>query len=156
MISVDVPGLKPMELEHLLLDLNGTVAFDGELIPDIADAIARLADQLRVVVITADMHGTADFLRAGLGVDVRVIDRGAEGEQKRAFAEELGRASVVAIGNGANDAGLLAAAAVGICVLGPEGAATAALLASDIIAPDILTALGLLERPSRLVATLRR
>jgi soluble P-type ATPase len=156
MIALDIPGLEPIELEHLVLDLNGTIAFDGELIPGLADALARLAGQLRVVVVTADTHGKADSLRSGLGIDVHVIDPGAEGEQKRAFAEELGPASVIAIGNGANDAGLLAVAAIGICVLGPEGAATSALVASDVTAPDILTALGLLERPARLVATLRR
>jgi len=50
----------------------------------------------------------------------------------------------------------LRAAALGICVLGAEGAAGAAVLAADIVVPDPLTALDLLLHPDRVVATLRR
>jgi soluble P-type ATPase len=51
---------------------------------------------------------------------------------------------------------MLTAAALGIAVLGPEGAAAATLAAAHVIAPDILAALDLLAHPQRLVATLRR
>jgi soluble P-type ATPase len=45
---------------------------------------------------------------------------------------------------------------VGIAVIQQECAAAAALRCADIIAPDILAALGLLHNPRRLAATLRR
>ncbi len=51
---------------------------------------------------------------------------------------------------------MLAAAALGIAVPGPEGAAAVTLAAADVVAPDILVALDLLTHPQRLVATLRR
>jgi P-type E1-E2 ATPase len=79
-----------------------------------------------------------------------------EASQKAAFVRGLGAEHVVAIGNGANDAAMLQKAAIGIAVLGPEGLALEALLAADVVAPDILTALELLQDPARLVATLRR
>ena len=60
------------------------------------------------------------------------------------------------MGNGANDAGVLKAAAIGIAVLGEEGLAVEALLAADIVTPGAVEALGLLEFPTRLIATLRR
>ena len=47
------------------------------------------------------------------------------------------------------------AAALGIGVVGFEGAAVDALQASDIVAPGIQSALDLLLNPLRLVATLR-
>jgi soluble P-type ATPase len=68
----------------------------------------------------------------------------------------LGADQVIAIGNGSNDAAMLREAAVGIAVLGPEGLALDALLAADVAAPDILTALDLLRDPARLIATLRK
>jgi hypothetical protein len=40
--------------------------------------------------------------------------------------------------------------------MSPEGVATGALLASDLVAPTILAALELLETPARIVATMRR
>lgn len=40
-------------------------------------------------------------------------------------------------------------------MLGQEGTAVEALMAADVIVPDIFTALDLLQIPLRLVATLR-
>ena len=62
---------------------------------------------------------------------------------------------VVAIGNGRNDRMMLAAAAIGIALVQAEGAAGQAVLCADVVATGILDALGLLEHPQRLVATLR-
>jgi soluble P-type ATPase len=50
----------------------------------------------------------------------------------------------------------LKAAALGICVLSSEGTAVETLLAADVVAPSIFAALELLDKPLRIVATLRR
>ena len=63
---------------------------------------------------------------------------------------------MVAVGHGGNDAAMLREAALGICVLSPEGVALEALQAADLIVPDIFAALELLEKPLRIVATLRK
>jgi soluble P-type ATPase len=59
------------------------------------------------------------------------------------------------MGNGANDRLMLAAALLGICVLGTEGAATPSLVASDIVVRNAADGLDLLLHPGRLAATLR-
>jgi soluble P-type ATPase len=51
---------------------------------------------------------------------------------------------------------MLAAAQLGICVMSMEGAAKETLLACDLVAPSIHSALELLEKPRRIVASLRR
>jgi soluble P-type ATPase len=61
----------------------------------------------------------------------------------------------VALGNGRNDRLMLKEAALGIALLQAEGAAVEALLAADVVAPDILVALDLLLAPDGLIATLR-
>ena len=61
----------------------------------------------------------------------------------------------VVIGNGANDALVLEAAALGIVVLGPEGASSRALRAADIVCSAVTDALDLLLDPTALAATLR-
>ena len=63
---------------------------------------------------------------------------------------------MVAIGQGANDARMLAAAAIGVCVLSPEGAAVETLMAARLVVHDIHAAFELIEKPLRLVATLRK
>ena len=50
---------------------------------------------------------------------------------------------------------MLLAAALGIVVVQREGASVQALMAADVVVPDIRTALDLLAYPQRLVATLR-
>jgi soluble P-type ATPase len=51
---------------------------------------------------------------------------------------------------------MLRTAEIGICVLSPEGAFIETLQAADIVTTDIRSALALLEKPTRMVATLRR
>lgn len=68
---------------------------------------------------------------------------------------ELGARACVCLGNGRNDQLMLQDAALGIAVLGPEGAAGGALMAADLAAPGIEPALELLLKPQRLCATLR-
>jgi soluble P-type ATPase len=155
-LHISIPGVGPLELEHLVLDVNGTVALDGTVLSGVAEGIAAVRDRLRVVAITADTHGTAPRLREQLAIDVHVIPAGGEGAHKLAFVESLGCATVIAAGNGANDAEMLRAAAIGVCVVGDEGAAAAAVAAADVVVSGVGTLFGLLENPTRLVATLRR
>jgi len=156
MLVIDVPGVRRFELEHLVLDLNGTLAFDGELVPGMRELLDALRPTVRATVITADQHGTAARLAEDLDIGVHVITPGGEGAQKLALVSELGPERVVAVGNGANDAEMLARAALGIGVIGPEGASAAALAAADVVVSCIEDAFGLLIEPRRLVATLRR
>jgi soluble P-type ATPase len=61
------------------------------------------------------------------------------------------------MGSTSNDALMLAEAALGICVLGPEGSALACLVhVVVVVVTSITDALDLLIYPRRLVATLRR
>lgn len=155
MLELDIPGYGALALEHLVLDVNGTIADGGELLPGVAEGIAALGGVLKPVAITADTQGTATALGEQLGIEMRVIASGWEAGDKLAIVQELGADSVVAIGNGSNDALVLKASAVGICVIGPEGASRAALEAADVVVPSIQAALKLLAEPRRLMATLR-
>jgi P-type E1-E2 ATPase len=91
-----------------------------------------------------------------LGLTAVRITPGGESSQKADYVRRLGSEKVAAIGQGANDAEMLAVARLGICVMSVEGVAKETLLASDLVAPTILSALELLEKPLRIVASLRR
>lgn len=155
MIELDIPGYGALTLTHLVLDMNGTIAAGGELIEGVADGLAALGGALRPVAITADTRGTAVALGEALGIDVHVIEGSWEAGEKLAFVQELGAERVVAVGNGANDALMLRASAVGVCVIGPEGAARPALESADVVVTSVGDALALLVEPRRLLATLR-
>ncbi len=156
MIELTVPGRGNLRLQHLVSDVNGTLAVDGILIDGLAKRIASIGDRLTVHLLTADTLGRQAVIDQQLNLVATRLTGGNEQEQKRLFVENLAADSVVAIGQGANDAGMLKAAALGICVLSAEGAASETLLAADLVVPNILTAFDLLDKPLRIVASLRK
>lgn len=156
MIELSIPGREPLRLQHLVTDVNGTLAVDGILLDGLAERIGGLRDRLTIHLLTADTHGRQATIDRQLGFTATRLTPGDEQAQKQAYVEQLGAASVVAIGQGANDALMLKAAGLGICIMSPEGAAAETLMACDVIVPDIFAALDLLDKPVRIVATLRR
>lgn len=155
-IEIAIPGRGALRLQHLVTDVNGTLALDGALIEGLAKRIASVGDRLTVHLLTADTHGRQSIIDEQLGFAARRLTGGDEQAQKRRFVEDLGADSVVAVGQGANDALMLKAAALGICVMSAEGAASETLLAADIVVPNIIAAFDLLDKPLRIVATLRK
>jgi P-type E1-E2 ATPase len=156
MIQLDIPGRGSVRLNHLVLDVNGTLAKDGRLLDKVAKPIAALRDRVTIHLLTADTYGRQDNIDLMLGLKAVRIPPGDEGRQKAEYVQQLGAAGVIAIGQGANDAEMLSAAGIGIAVLGDEGLAMAALTSADLVMASIYDALSLLEYPTRLIATLRR
>jgi P-type E1-E2 ATPase len=156
MIDLNVPGRGLIHIEHLVCDVNGTLTLDGCLIDGVAQALARLSERVSVHLLTADTHGHQDEIDRALNITAVRLQPGDEAGQKARFVQRIGAERTVAIGNGANDAGMLAAAALAICVLSPEGLSLEAFHASDVLVPDIRFALELVEKPLRIVATLRK
>jgi P-type E1-E2 ATPase len=156
MIELNIPGWRPLRLSHLVCDVNGTLALDGRLMDGLYRPMATLRDRLELHLITADTHGRQDEIDHLLNLkSVRLLP-GNEAAQKADFVRNLGAESVVAIGQGANDAEMLDAAGLGIAILSREGLAGVTLQAADLLVPNIFDALELLEKPMRMVATLRK
>lgn len=156
MIELNIPGVGLLRLEHLVSDVNGTLALDGQLREGLARSLRNLQDRLQLHLLTADTHGRQAIIDKQLGLTARRVESGDEAQQKAEYVRRLGAERVVAIGQGANDAAMLKAAGLGICILSPEGTSTPTLLSADMLVPDIFAALELLERPLRIVASLRK
>ncbi|MEI7431200.1 MAG: ATPase P [Betaproteobacteria bacterium] len=155
MISIDIPGFAQLELAHLVLDYNGTVALDGVLLPGIADKLFMLASDLEIHVITADTFGFVKTQMEGLPIKLCIIPVELQAEAKFHYVTHLGCNAVVAIGNGRNDHKMLKASALGIALIQQEGGASSSIAAADIVSTSVLDALELLQNPKRLLATLR-
>ncbi|HUW65394.1 MAG TPA: ATPase P [Spirochaetia bacterium] len=155
MLEVSIPGGENLVLGHIVLDFNGTMALDGVLLPGVEERLNRLAGILSVHVLTADTFGTVREACRGIRGEVGVLTAAVGAGEKERFVTGLSAATVVAVGNGTNDALMLAAAGLGIVVLGPEGTSPRALAAADIVVSNINDGLDLLLSPKRLVASLR-
>ena len=156
MIELNIPGRGQIELEHLVCDVNGTLAVDGILQDGLVRSLSALKDRLTLHLLTADTHGQQKTIDQQLNLKAQRVQPGDEALQKAEYVRRLGAGSVAAIGQGANDAAMLKEARLGICVLSLEGVAVETLLAADLVVPDIVSALDLLEKPLRIVASLRK
>jgi P-type E1-E2 ATPase len=156
MIELNIPGRKSLQLEHLVCDVNGTLAIDGQLLEGLAGLLSSLRDRLTLHLLTADTHGRQEIIDHQLNLHAVRIRPGDEAAQKASYIHALGAEQVVAIGQGANDADMLKAAGLGICVLSIEGTAVETLLSADLVVSNIFDALHLIENPLRIVATLRK
>ena len=155
MLTIDIPDFGDLRLEHLILDYNGTLACDGQLLPQVLRTLRDLTPQLQVHVVTADTYGDAARQLKDFPCQLQILQHVGQNEAKREYVRHLGGSNCVCIGNGRNDQMMLQEAALGIAVMQEEGCATACLSSADVVASDILTALNLLLHPKRLLATLR-
>lgn len=155
MIQIDIPGSGGLEIAHLVLDYNGTIARDGDLIEGVAEIITALGARLSVHVLTADTHGTVKEKLGDLPCALHVIPPGNQERTKYDYVARLGVENVAAVGNGANDRLMLREAALGIGVIQAEGASFKAIREASVVCTSIHDALNLLIEPARLRATLR-
>jgi soluble P-type ATPase len=155
MLEINIPGDRKLQLKHMVLDYNGTIACDGDLIAGVKENLVALADKLQIHILTADTFGKARSGLEGIKCELSIIAPDAQDVGKLEYVKRLGAENAVCVGNGRNDQLMLKEAALGIAVILEEGAAVAALSAADIVCTHIVSALELLTNPLRLMATLR-
>lgn len=155
MLEITIPSRGVLQLNHLVLDYNGTIAEDGCVIDGVVERLEALSKQLNVHVITADTYGDAAERLTPLPVQFSLLPDHLQDEAKQRYVRTLAARECVTIGNGRNDALMLAEAVLGIAVMQAEGLSRHALDASDVVTADINSALDLLLSPKRLIATLR-
>mgnify|MGYP003589788974 CR=1 FL=1 len=156
MMLIEVKGFKKIEAENLLIDYNGTIACDGYITTEIKKSLVKIADSLKIYVITADTNGNAASELEDLPVELLIIKGINEDLEKLEFLNKLGADKTIVAGNGNNDALILKESILGIGVIGAEGIAKEALLNSDIIVKDSMDAFDLLLKTKRLIATMRK
>lgn len=155
MINIVIPGWGDMEIENLVIDLNGTLSIDGGISPEVKERLDTLSKDLNIYILTADTQGTAEQMVSDLEVTLVKVPEEGSTEAKLKFLESIDPSRTIAIGNGNNDRLMLKEAALGILVLGEEGVSVSALKDSDLLVKSITDALDLFLKPKRLMATLR-
>jgi soluble P-type ATPase len=156
MIELTIPGRGLLRIAHLVTALNGTLAVDGILIDGLAKRLTSLRDRLEIHPLTADAHRLQAANDALLKLKAIRVQPEDEAMSKADLVRELGAETVVAIGQSARDTEMLKVATLGICVMSEEGVAVESLLSADLVMPDIFAALDLLDKPLRIITSLRK
>ena len=155
MIQIDISEFGILKLEHFVTDYSGTLSEDGRVLPGVKERLNALSEKMKVHVLTSDTFGMARKELEGVNCTLHVLDGPGHVFQKEKYVLSLGPDSVVALGNGNNDAKMLKAARVGISVCLKEGCSIEALKAARILVRSPIDAIDLLLNPKRLTATLR-
>lgn len=152
---IDIPGYKTLTLSTLLLDYNGTIATDGIIPTPVKERLCKLAELFKIIVLTADTHGTARIQCNGLPLEIHTFPTGNAADYKVKVLRQEGAETCICLGNGRNDIKMFQNAALSIAIMESEGLCSALLLESDICVASIEDGLDLLLNPKRLIADLR-
>ena len=89
MIELNIPGRGVIQIEHMVSDVNGTLAVDGHLIEGVTEELLRLSDRVKIHLLTADTHGRQAIIDQQLGLQAVRIPPGGESEAKAQYVREL-------------------------------------------------------------------
>ena len=117
MLKLTIPGQDPMAFRYLVMDYNGTLAIDGELIPGVAPRLRKLRHALDIHIVTADTFGKARSATRDLPCTLAILPPGDQSGAKADYIATLGASLCVCIGNGLNDHLMLARARLGIALV---------------------------------------
>ena len=153
-LRIDIPRWGTVDIENIVIDLNGTLATDGKIPFEAKEKIGALSQLVKIYILTADPQRPANEEILGMKAElIRVLGEDSK-QGKLDFLRTLNPEMTVAVGNGSNDQLILKEAAFGIAVLGEEGVSVSAIQSADILVKNIESALDLLLKPRRLITTL--
>jgi soluble P-type ATPase len=88
--DIAIPGRDPLHLKYLVLDMNGALALDGQLIPGVHERLELLNAQLEIWLISADTYGTLSAIAPTLKVNLRRMEPQAANTQKEPSSRNWG------------------------------------------------------------------
>jgi soluble P-type ATPase len=153
-IRIDIPGWGDVDIENIVIDLDGTIATDGKISLEVKEKIGALSHLAKIYILTANPQGPVNEEILGIKAELIKVPNEDSKRGKLDFLKTLNLEMTVAIGNGSNDQLILKEAALGIAVLGDEGVSVSAMKSADIVVKDIQNALDLFLKPRRLITTL--
>jgi soluble P-type ATPase len=154
MIAIQRPGQKPLEIDFILIDFEGTLASDRRVHPKAKDKINLLSKRTKIYILTKGEKEVVEETLKKVKAEIFYLTEGETSQRKVDLLRQLGATRTVAIGNGVDDIPMIEEAGLGICVIGKEGTSVEAMKRADVVVSDVLDALDFLLKPLRQKATL--
>jgi len=154
MIAIQRPGQKPLEIEFILIDFEGTLASDRRVHPKAKDKINLLSKRTKIYILTKGEKEVVEETLKKVKAEIFYLTEGETSQRKVDLLRQLGATRTVAIGNGVDDIPMIEEAGLGICVIGKEGTSVEAMKKAYVVVSNVLDALDFLLKPLRQKATL--
>ena len=150
---INSPNNEIIDIENIILDLNGTLANYGIVSSKTKSLIKKLKElNYRIILISGDIRGNASVIAKDLDIELLLADNSnLKAQQIKKFDPQ----KTAAIGNARIDIGTFINAKISIATLQHEGIHTDIIKYVDIIVPSIEDALNLFIETKALEGTLR-
>jgi soluble P-type ATPase len=157
MKKFNIPHFGLFEIRNIIFDINGTLQFNGKISNKLVEKFRELKQHYNLYLISSDTRGNLNELAKQLDtkyVRINTADQ-TDAEAKNKELLKLGKENTAAIGNGNNDMLMLKNAALGILIIGSEGASSKSLMNADVIFTNPIDAINFLLDEKAIIATLR-
>lgn len=149
----NIPEVGEIEIDTIVLDLNGTLSVNGQVVDGAKERLSALRQMgFEVILFTGDQRGTAGDLCSDLGIK---FHKAVTSKEKEELFLKLDVEKTAAIGNARIDNGTFKHAKISVATLQAEGIHTGILQYVDVIVPSINDALDLFIDKNSLCATMR-
>ncbi len=156
MISIQRSGMESLEIQSVLIDLEGTLAIDRRVHPKSKDKVNLLSKRATIYILARGNTENAEKILKKMKVEILFVTEKDSSQQKLNLLQRLGPHQTAVIGNGLDDVRVMEQAGLGMCVIGKEGSCAEAMAKADLVFTDVLDALDFLLKPLRQRATLGR
>ena len=152
-MKIQIPKGKTIEINTIVLDLNGTLAVKGIVSDKTKELILKLKElNYRIVLISGDIRGNAKTISDELELELFL---GATSQEKAEQMQQFDKETTASIGNARIDIGTFENSKISIATMQSEGIHTGILNYVDVIVPTIEDALSLFIDIKSLAGTLR-
>ncbi len=152
-MEISGPNNSLINIDTIVLDLNGTLSVDGKVADSTKKLLAQLRDlNYRLVLLSGDIRGNASLIAKTLGLELYLA---ADSSEKARQMQRFNKETTAAIGNARIDIGTFENAVLSIATLQNEGIHTQILDYVDVLVPSIDADLNLFINTKSLEATLR-
>ncbi len=153
-MKYNIPQVGIIELDTIILDLNGTISIKGVLIDGIKDKIIELHKSgFDIYLLSGDQRGNAEKICTELNIH---FHKATSSQEKEDFVKSLKTKNTVAIGNARIDIGMFKVSKLSIGTLQEEGIHVEILKHIDILVKNIHDAFDLLLDEDSFKATMRK
>jgi len=153
-MKIQIPKGETIEINTIVLDLNGTLAVKGIVSDKTKELILKLKElNYRIVLISGDIRGNAKIISDELGIELFL---GVTSQEKAEQMLQFDKETTAAIGNARIDIGTFENSKISIATMQSEGIHTEILRYVDVIVPTIEDALSLFIDIKSLAGTLRK
>lgn len=148
-----VPEIGQIEINTIVLDLNGTLQVNGQIPDGVEERLLKLRENgFQLMLFSGDARGNASKIADELGIELRKCISGKEKEEE--FLK-FNTETTAAIGNARIDIGKFKHAKLSIGTLQAEGIHVEILEHIDVLVPSINDALDFFLDEDTFKATMR-